>query len=69
MPPCMRKLLETRLEMRDGGTWLVGRCPECWELVAKRTPIFGTIRCQNGHTLRAAEMRSEGAHHYEGPGR
>jgi hypothetical protein len=62
-----RELIETRLEFRDGGVWLVGLCPRCWEHVGVRTQPNNppaTVTCDNGHTLRVKELRSEGSHHY-----
>ncbi len=65
-PSSIMKMIETHLEYRDGGVWLVGLCPGCWEHVAACTrpnekPM--TVTCANGHVLRVAEMRSEGASH------
>jgi hypothetical protein len=61
VPP---KVIETRLEERDGGTWVTGLCPYCWERVAVRTAPDGTApmaRCSNGHQLAVVEHRSAGA--------
>ncbi len=58
------KVIETRLEVRDGGTWVTGLCPFCWERVAVRTASDGTAtsaRCSNGHRLAIVEHRSAGA--------
>jgi hypothetical protein len=57
------KVIETRLEERDGGTWVTGLCPYCWERVAVRTAPDGTApmaRCSNGHQLAIVEHRSAG---------
>jgi len=64
------ELIETRLELRDGGEWVVGLCPGCWEHVAARTAARGqpaTVTCENGHVLRVTERRSEGQYHYASP--
>lgn len=57
-------LIETELEMRDGATWVFGRCPVCWEHVAVRAPPEGqevVVECPSGrHPLRIAELRSAG---------
>lgn len=58
-----RELIETRLEYRDGGVWLAGLCPGCWEHVAVLAPPSGppmTLTCPNGHELRVRDFRSEG---------
>jgi|HubBroStandDraft_6_1064221.scaffolds.fasta_scaffold140202_3 hypothetical protein len=58
------RVIETRLEERDGGTWVTGLCPYCWERVAVRTAPDGTAtsaRCSNGHRLAITEHRSAGA--------
>ncbi len=64
-------LLETRLERRDGGTWLTGLCSFCWERVAFRDPGESpTVRCKNGHTLHIVERQCVGACALHGrPGR
>ncbi len=57
-------LVETRLEERDGATWVSGYCPYCWERIAFLAPPPGTtprVACPNGHPLRIADQRSEGA--------
>lgn len=64
------ELIETRLEIRDGGVWVVGLCPGCWEHVAALAPPRGqpmTVTCENGHTLLVKELRSEGLYHYASP--
>ena len=64
------ELIETWLEFRDGGVWVVGLCPACWEHVAARTSARGqpeTVTCENGHVLRVTELRSEGLYHYVSP--
>ncbi len=64
------ELIETRLEFRDGGVWVVGLCPGCWEHVAVRTSAHGQpsiVTCENGHTLRVTAQRSEGLYHYVSP--
>lgn len=56
-------LAETRLEYRDGGPWVSGLCPACWERVAVRAPPRGTTveaRCTNGHRLWVYDQTSEG---------
>ncbi len=56
-------LAETRLEERDGFTWVAGLCPACWERYAFHAPAEGThacVRCPNGHLLRIEEQRSAG---------
>lgn len=57
-----RELIETHLEYRDGGVWLVGLCPGCWEHVGVLTPdgVPRTVTCANGHHLRVRSARSEG---------
>lgn len=58
------ELIETRLELRDGGTWVVGLCPRCWESVAVRVPPGGppgAATCAGGHTLRVKDLRSAGS--------
>ncbi len=56
-------IIETHLEYRDGGVWLVGLCPGCWEHVAVLAPPDAqpvAVTCPNGHELRVKSMRSEG---------
>ncbi len=57
------KVIETRLEERDGGTWVTGLCPFCWERVAVRlgsdAAALSTL-CPNGHRLGVVERRSAG---------
>ncbi len=58
------ELVETRLEDRDGGPWVAGRCSSCAEptagrVVAGEAPTIG--RCINGHRLRIGALRSAGA--------
>ena len=58
------KVIETRLEDRDGGTWVTGLCPFCWERVAARLGSDASALsalCPNGHCLRVVERRSAGA--------
>jgi hypothetical protein len=58
------KVIQTRIEERDGGTWVTGLCPYCWERVAVRTARDGTAtaaRCSNGHRLAVVDHRSAGA--------
>jgi hypothetical protein len=58
------RVIETRLEERDGGVWVTGLCPFCWERVAVRTAPDGTAtsaRCSNGHALAIVDQRSAGA--------
>lgn len=57
-------LVETRLEERDGGPWVAGRCSNCCETTAVRfvsgaAPAIG--KCINGHRLRVGALRSAGA--------
>jgi hypothetical protein len=57
-------LAETRLEERDGATWVSGLCPYCWERLAFLAPPRGaavTVWCPNGHSLRIVNQTSEGA--------
>jgi hypothetical protein len=65
MPPLPRAvLLETRLEERDGATWVSGLCPYCWERHFFRAPPRGTaadVRCPNGHDLRIEDQTSAGS--------
>lgn len=61
-------LTETRLESRDGATWVSGLCPSCWERLAFRAPPRGTtvqVHCLNGHLLRIVDQTSEGRQAYE----
>jgi hypothetical protein len=56
-------MVETRLEERDGATWVAGYCPYCWERLAFRAPRRGStarVACPNGHPLRIADQTSEG---------
>jgi hypothetical protein len=58
--------IETRLEERDGATWVSGICPFCWDRFAFRAPSAGevaTVPCPNGHPLRIERQRSAGEHH------
>jgi hypothetical protein len=58
------KVIQTRIEERDGGTWVTGLCPYCWERVAVLTARDGTATaatCSNGHHLAVVERRSAGA--------
>lgn len=56
-------LLETRLEHRDGGTWLTGLCSFCWERVGFRDLAESQTRvqCKNGHALRIIDRQCAGA--------
>ena len=57
------RVIETRLEERDGGTWVTGLCPFCWERVAALLAPDGTVasaQCPNGHRLAVVERRSAG---------
>jgi hypothetical protein len=57
------KVIETRLEERDGATWVTGLCPFCWERVAARLTPGGAAEhalCPNGHQLAVVESRSAG---------
>ncbi|MGD0678222.1 MAG: hypothetical protein ABSC94_22660 [Polyangiaceae bacterium] len=57
------KLIDTRVEERDGATWITGLCPFCWERVAVRDPSVdstATARCPNGHLLHIDERHSSG---------
>lgn len=53
-------LLETRLERRDGDTWLTGLCSFCWERVGFRESD-SPVRCKNGHALRVVDRQCVGA--------
>lgn len=58
------ELVDTRLEERDGGPWVAGRCSNCSETTAVRfvdgvAPPIG--KCVNGHRLRLGALRSAGA--------
>jgi hypothetical protein len=58
-------LAETRLEERDGATWVSGLCPFCWERYFFRAPPAGTtvtVQCPNEHSLQIVEQTSEGSH-------
>jgi hypothetical protein len=58
------KVIQTRIEERDGGTWVTGLCPYCWERVAVLTAHDGTAtaaRCSSGHHLAIVEHRSAGS--------
>ena len=55
------KVIETRVEERDGRTWITGLCPFCWERVAARVDPDGSAssaRCSSGHLLAVVEHRS-----------
>ena len=57
------KLIETRIEDRDGATWVTGLCPLCWERIAAHAPAEGdhvTFDCPNGHPIEVVELRSAG---------
>ena len=57
------RVIETRLEERDGGTWVTGLCPFCWERVAALLAPGGAVpsaQCPNGHRLSVVERRSAG---------
>jgi hypothetical protein len=57
------RVIETRLEERDGGTWVTGLCPFCWERVAASLAPDGTVgltRCPSGHRLAVLERGSAG---------
>jgi hypothetical protein len=46
------QLLATRLEERDGATWVSGRCSFCWQRVAVRQPppgVAAVALCENHH--------------------
>jgi hypothetical protein len=56
-------LEQTRLEERDGGTWVSGLCSYCWERLAFHAPPRGTtvqVCCPNGHPLSISDLTSEG---------
>jgi len=58
-------LIETRLERRDGATWVSGICPFCWEREAFRAPLRGTsavVQCINGHPIRIEGQTTAGEH-------
>lgn len=55
-------LLETRLEHRDGDTWVTGLCSFCWERLGFRGLEPGSVaRCKNGHAIRVLERQCVGA--------
>jgi hypothetical protein len=57
------RLMQTRIEDRDGGPWINGLCPFCWERYDFHEPPEGTtpvVRCPEGHELRIVERHSEG---------
>lgn len=56
-------LLETRLEHRDGGTWLTGLCSFCWVRLGFRDLAEGqtSLRCVNDHALHVVERQCVGA--------
>jgi hypothetical protein len=61
---CAARVIQTRIEERDGGTWVTGLCPYCWERVAVRTADDGTAteaQCSSGHRLAIVEHRSAGS--------
>jgi hypothetical protein len=61
---CDAKVIQTRIEERDGGTWVTGLCPYCWERVAVLTAHDGTAteaQCSSGHRLAIVEYRSAGS--------
>lgn len=65
MPEREWELAETELEERDGGTWVSGLCPGCWERFAFPAPPRGRavrVRCPNGHLLVIGQQTSAGAH-------
>lgn len=54
------QLVDERVEDRDGGPWIAGRCSSCHETTAMRfvageAPAIG--RCVNGHRLRIGALR------------
>ena len=58
-------LVETRLEERDGGTWVAGICSNCGQSMAVAT-VAGSEApaasvCPSGHRVRVRELRSAGA--------
>jgi hypothetical protein len=60
-------LADTRLEFRDGATWVSGLCPSCWERLAFHAPPRGStaqVRCPNGHLLEISDQTSEGGSAY-----
>jgi hypothetical protein len=62
--PAETVLAETRIEERDGGTWVSGLCPYCWERHFFRAPPDRStvvVRCPGGHLLRIASQTSAGA--------
>lgn len=65
------ELVETRLEERDGGTWVAGLCSNCREPIAVRMIAGGPPRagaCPNGHRVRVRELHSAGASNAPAPG-
>jgi hypothetical protein len=59
------QLIETRIEERDGATWVTGLCPLCWERCALVAPALGTPatgHCPNGHEVEINSRRSAGEH-------
>jgi hypothetical protein len=63
--PVQYVLAQTEIEERDGGTWVSGLCPYCWERLAYLAPPEGTaitVQCPNGHSLRIVDQRSAGRH-------
>ena len=60
-------LVDTWLERRDGGLWVVGACSSCRSRVAVKMTGAGepaTVRCPMGHHLRVGDTRTA----REGPG-
>lgn len=65
-----RLLIETRLEERDGATWVSGICPFCWDRFAFPAPPAGEVvhvPCPNGHPLRIEDRRSAGTRSWRRP--
>jgi hypothetical protein len=59
----MAKVIQTRVEERDGKEWVTGLCPYCWErvAVAKTTDeLPASAECPNGHVLAVLESHSAG---------
>ncbi len=58
-----RELIETRIEERDGATWISGVCPFCAERYAFIAPVEtpSRVRCPSGHDLAIVTSHSAGA--------
>ncbi len=65
--PELQALVHTQIEERDGGVWVSGLCPYCWERVTRRVPgdraedaVPAHLKCTNGHELEVLDPHSAG---------